>query len=131
MPSTSRNASVMTGPGDTALTRMPRGPSSSASVSVMLSIPALAAAYGPVRGEPRVPAPDAMLTMTPPGPMRAAAAFAPWNAVVRLSSSCERKTSSGVSLSSRTVFSSEPPTLFTQTSRRPSSATVRSASCSE
>ena len=48
-------ASVMTGPGDTAFTRMPFGPSSSARVSVRFSIPALAAAYGPVRGDPRVP----------------------------------------------------------------------------
>ena len=54
------------GPGDTALTRMPRGASSSASVWVRLIMPALAAAYGPVRGEPRVPAPDEMLTITPP-----------------------------------------------------------------
>ena len=34
--------------------------------------------------------------------------------------------SSGVSISSLTVFSSEPPTLLTHTSRRPNSATVRS-----
>ncbi len=69
-PSTSRKASVATGPGDTALTRMPRGASSSASVWVRLSMPALAAAYGPVRGEPRVPAPDEMLMITPPAVMR-------------------------------------------------------------
>ena len=51
--------------------------------------------------------------------------MAPWNADVRLSSSCDRQISSGVSTSSRTVFSSDPPTLLTHTSSRPSSATVR------
>ena len=57
---------MATGPGETALTRIPRGASSRASVWVRLSMPALAAAYGPVRGEPRVPAPDEMLMITPP-----------------------------------------------------------------
>ena len=83
----------------------------------------MAAAYGPVRGEPRVPAPDAMLMITPPAAIRLAAALAPWNADVRLSSSWARQISSGVSTSSRTVFSSEPPTLLTHTSRRPNSST--------
>ena len=99
---------MATGPGDTALTRIPRGASSRARVWVRLSMPALAAAYGPVRGEPRVPAPDEMLMITPPAAMRLAAALAPWNADVRLSSSWARQISSGVSTSSRTVFSSEP-----------------------
>ena len=51
--------------------------------------------------------------------IRFAAALHPWNAVVRLSSSCERNTSSGVSMSASVVLSSDPPTLFTHTSSRP------------
>ena len=94
-------------------------------------MPAFAAAYGPVRGEPRMPAPDAMLMMTPPAAIRLAAALAPWKAEVRLSSSWARQISSGVSASSRTVFSSEPPTLLTHTSRRPNSSIVERASRSE
>ena len=66
MPSTSANASVATGPGATVLTRM-SGASSSARVSLRLFIPALAAAYGPVNGDPRIPAPELMFTIAPPG----------------------------------------------------------------
>ncbi len=44
-----------------------------------------------------------------------------------MSSSCERKISSGVSISVRVVFSSDPPTLFTQMSMRPNRSIVRSA----
>ena len=76
VPSTSENASVATGPGATVLTRM-SGASSSASVSVRLFIPAFAAAYGPVYGDPRIPAPELMLTIEPPGCIRFAAALAP------------------------------------------------------
>jgi hypothetical protein len=110
---------------------MPCAASSSASVCVRLISPAFAAAYGPVHGEPRVPAPEVMLTMAPPSFIRPAAARHPWNADVRLSSSWARKTSSGVSTSVRTSFSSDPPTLLTHTSSRPSSVTARSASVSE
>ena len=69
-------ASVATGPGATVLTRM-CGASSSASVSLRLFSAALAAAYGPVRGEPRVPAPELMLMMELPDHMRVAAALHP------------------------------------------------------
>ena len=74
------------GPGATAFTLM-SGANSSASVSVRLFIAALAAAYGPVNGDPRMPAPELMFTIAPPGPIRFAAALQPWNAVVRFSSS--------------------------------------------
>ena len=74
-----------------------------------------------MNGDPRIPAPELMLTIELPGRIRLAAALHPWNAEVRLSSNCERKISSGVSISVRVVFSSDPPTLFTQMSRRPNS----------
>ena len=128
--STSSKASVATGPGATVLTRM-FGANSNARVSLRLFMPAFAAAYGPVNGEPRVPAPELILTMELPGFIRFAAALHPWNAEVRLSSSCARKTSSGVSTNALVVFSSEPPTLLTQISIRPNRSIARSASSSE
>jgi hypothetical protein len=68
--STSKNDSVATMPGEIAFTRMPRGATSAAIVAVRFSSAAFAAAYGPVLGAARMPAPDATLMIAPPRAIR-------------------------------------------------------------
>src|SRR6202012_2170124 len=88
--------SVSTVPGQTALTAMPDGPSSSAMVWVSRITPALAAQYGPRNVKGRLPAWLETLQMRPPTPaatLRVAQDLETRQVPIKLTSSPQRNSS--------------------------------------
>ena len=114
---------VCTKPGATALTRMPRGPSSRAATWVSIDNPAFAAQYAliPIAGWRAFS--EVSDTTDPPSPRWWPACLSTRNPPVRHTSTTERNCSA-----SRSVIIPKPlkPAQFTTTSRRPSRAATPS-----
>src|SRR3546814_8557791 len=76
-PLTATASGVRTPPGQTALTRMPRGPNSSAAACVAATTAAFDIAYSPQPGVPRIPESEDVLMIDPPSLIRFAASRFP------------------------------------------------------
>src|SRR4029077_6398890 len=117
-----------TQPGDTTLTVIPAGARSRARPLAMPISPAFDALYGvsPLRG--RSPSTEPVKINRPPSPITRAAARAPRNAPVRLTSITSRHSSGSIASGPATM--GEMPALQIHTSMPPHSATVPSATAS-
>src|SRR5262245_32618458 len=112
--------------GATALTRMPCGASSSASVRVRLTTPALAAAYAAYSGAARPASIDTTLTTLPPRPAAIRPRATSWVQCITDLAFARQSASQPFSRLSRNGAANVPPALFTRTSTGPNRALVAS-----
>src|SRR5262249_56211976 len=109
--SQARTPSVRTVPGQTALTRTPEGPQSTAICRASPITPAFAAAYAACSGNPRIPCTEETATIEPRprGTIRSAALDIARYAAVRLRSTTRRHSSGEVSCAA--AVPAAPPTF--------------------